>query len=285
VPESTGDDLLDFEAPDDVYFTDRPPPKQIRLGEAKVPTKVWLDARLHVEKTTIEVEEFGANAAVASRQPLQLRIGDAVGLDGKIWVLYGDAKDLFGRRYEIEQNDIVSFDGTIDPTINLQMSTALRDLRLTVRVTGALSDPGFPGPDSVEFTADPAGQWNRDQLFGFFLGGEPGGNVQDAVGKVGASVASQFILKKLGGVLPEKLRIDVLACEPSSTTTGGSCTIGRRFYDGKIYVALKHRLTPQPNENPEEALIQYYFSTEWFVEGTGGTANYDGIDLLWRRRW
>ncbi|MBA2539321.1 MAG: translocation/assembly module TamB domain-containing protein [Deltaproteobacteria bacterium] len=281
VPASTGDDLLEFEAPGDVYFTDKPP-KQIRFTEARVPTKVWFDARLFVDSTQIEVEQFGVTAAVMAREPLRLRIGDTIGLDGKISVIYGSAKDLFGRKYEIEQNDIVFFDGTIDPIIDLQMSTQMREMRLTVIVQGALSDPRFPDP---RFVAEPAGQYNRDQLFGFFLGGEPGGNVSDAVGKVGVSVASQYILKKLKNVLPEKLRIDVLACESSTSTSAGSCTIGRRLFDGKVYVALKHRLTPAPTENAEEVLLQYYLSTEWFVEGSGGTANVIGADLLWRRRW
>jgi hypothetical protein len=286
VPVSTGDDLLDFESPDDVYFTDNPP-KQIRFGEAKVPTKPWLDARVFVESTQIDVEEYGVKGAVATRSPLRLLIGDAVGLDGKIWIEYGTAADIFGRSYEIEQNDIVSFnDGTIEPTVNLQMSHAFPDMLLIMKVQGRPSDADFP---ALKFEADPPGNHSEGELFGFFLGGDPGGSVSaqtgDAAKGAGVSVLSQALAKRLQAVLPKRLRVDVLQCLPGTSTQGGSCTIGRRLLEGRLYIALKKRLTPSINENAEEALLQYYLSTEWFVEGTGGTANIIGADLLWRRRW
>ncbi len=285
VPVSTGDDLLDFENPDDIYFTDKPPPKQIRLGEAKIPNKVWLDARLHIASTEIIVLEYGVVASVVARQPLQLRVGDAIGLDGAISVEYGTASDIFGRDYEIEQNDIVRFDGTIDPFIDLKLSHRFPELTLGVEVTGQLSDPKFP--PAPRFTAD-QGNYTEDQLAGFFLGADPGGGAQagDVARGAGSSLVSQAIAKRLKNVLPERLRVlDYIGCETTSSNNGGSCSAGKRFAKGRFYVSLKHRLAPLPNENPEELLAQYYLSTEWFIEGSGGTGSIIGTDLLWRRRW
>lgn len=284
VPVSTGDDLLDFETPEDIYFTDKPP-KQIRFGEAKAPTKAWLDARVHLASTAIDVEEYGVKGSIVAREPLRLRIGDAVGLDGKISVEYGTADDIFGRSYEIEPNELVSFDGTIDPEVDLQLTHRFPDLTLRVIVQGRLSDADFPKP---QFTAD-GGNYSESELFGFFLGGDPGGTsatqTADAAKGAGSSVVSQLIAKRLKRVLPEQLRFDVIGCEVATSNSGGSCTIGRRLNDGRVFVSLKHRLAPLPNENAEELLIQYYLSTEWFLEGTGGTGSIIGADLLWRRRW
>lgn len=286
VPKSTGDDLLDFESPDDIYFTDKPP-KQIRFSQAEPPTKAWLDARIHLVSTTIDVAEYGVKGAIIANEPLRLLLGDHIGLDGKISIEYGTANDIFGRSYEIEQNDLVNFDGTIDPTIDLQLTHRFPDLTLRVTVQGRLSDNDFP---TARFTAD-QGNYSEAELFGFFLGGDPGGTAQtqakDAALGAGASLLSQLVAKRLKAVLPENrlLQFDVLGCEPGAGTGGSSCTIGYRFNDGRIYIGLKHRLAPLPNENGEEGTFQYYLSKEWYFELSGGSATIIGADLLWRRRW
>ncbi len=286
VPKSTGDDLLDFESPEDIYFTDKPP-TQIRFSQAEPPTKAWLDARVHLASTTIDVAEYGVKGAIIANEPLRLLLGDHIGLDGKISIEYGTANDIFGRSYEIEQNDLVNFDGTIDPTIDLQLTHRFPELTLRVSVQGRLSDADFP---TARFTAD-QGTYSEAELFGFFLGGDPGGTAatgaKDAALGAGASLLSQLVAKKLKAVLPENrlLQFDVLGCEPGAGSGGSSCTIGYRFNDGRVYVGLKHRVAPLPNENGEELTIQYYLSKEWYLEGSGGNASIIGSDLLWRRRW
>ena len=284
VPESTGDDLLDFESPEDIYFTDKPP-KQIRFSQAEPPTKAWLDARVHLVSTTIDVAEYGVKGAIIANEPLRLLLGDHIGLDGKISIEYGTANDIFGRSYELEQNELVSFDGTIDPTIDLQLTHRFPELTLRVSVQGRLSDADFP---TARFTAD-QGNYSEAELFGFFLGGDPAGTAatgaKDAAYGAGASLLSRLVAKRLKAVLPENrlLQFDVLGCEPGAG--GGSCTIGYRFKDGRIYLGLKHRLAPLPNENGEEVTGQYYLSKEWYLELSGGSATIIGSDLLWRRRW
>ncbi len=286
VPQSTGDDLLDFESPEDIYFTDKPP-KQIRFSQAEPPTKAWLDARIHLASTTIDVAEYGVKGAIIANQPLRLLLGDHIGLDGKISIEYGTANDIFGRSYEIEQNDLVNFDGTIDPTIDLQLTHRFPELTLRVSVQGRLSDNDFP---TARFTAD-QGTYSEAELFGFFLGGDPGGTAaagaKDAAYGAGASLLSRLVAKRLKAVLPENrlLQFDVLGCEPGAGGSGSSCTIGYRLKDGRVYIGLKHRVAPQPNENGEEVTFQYYLSAEWYLELSGGSATIVGADLLWRRRW
>ena len=67
--------------------------------------------------------------------------------------------------------------------------------------------------------------------------------------------------------------------------SGSSCTIGKRILNDKGFVAWKHRLTPLPNENAEEIVGQYYFGPSLFFEGSGGSSNISGADVIWRHRW
>ncbi len=288
VPESTGEDLLDFETPDDVYFIENPP-KEVKLAGARAPTKAWFDARIHIASTPIDVLEYGVKGSIVAHRPLRVQLGDSIGLDGKISVEYGSADDIFGHQYEISPTDLVSFDGTIDPTIDLEMTHSFRDFTMLVRAKGRLSDPDFP---KLTFSAEPAGNYTESELFGFFLGGEPGGEASsqaaDAAVSAAASVASQkiarFVKKRLGSVLPSKLKLpDVLKCEPTTTASAGSCTLGYRFLNGRMFVAVKKAVTPLPNENGEELQVQYYLSRHWYLEGVVGRdgAGASGADLLW----
>jgi hypothetical protein len=291
VPQSTGDDLLAFEMPDDLYFVEKPP-KQLRFKEAREPTKTWFDAKIHLEPTEIDVDEYagqkiGVRASVVTRRPLRLRLGDAVGLDGKISIEYGSVGDIFGRRYEIEPNELVTFDGTIDPAIDLKLTHRFPDLTLIVKVQGRPSEDDFP---HATFEADPPGRYGESDLFGFFLGGEPGGAIgsqsSDAAKGAASALVSQKILSKaVKKLLPDKLQLDVIACETATSTSGSSCTIGKRILNDKGFVAWKHRLTPLPNENAEEIVGQYYFGPSLFFEGSGGSSNISGADVIWRHRW
>ncbi len=288
VPVSTGSDLLAFENPDDLYFIENPP-KQTRFGEGRVPTKAWLDANIYLQSTRVEVVQFGAKASIIAKQPLHLLVGDEVGLDGKISIEYGNIDELNGRQYQIEPNDLVTFDGTIDPVIDLQIHHQFPEMKLTVIVQGRLSDPEFPHPifahDQKNVT------YEQGDLLLFFAGADPSGaagaQTKDAATGAGYSVASQLIAKKLKQYLPGKLKLpDVIKCEPgNSAGSGTSCTVGYRLLHDRAYITLKHRLTPLPSENGDEVNFQYYLSQEWFVEGAGGDANIVGADLLWHRRW
>ena len=284
VPPSVGDDLLEVEEPDDVYDIDNPPP-EIGFGEAREPVRTWLHANVYLDSTRIEVEEYGVTASIRSRG-LSVEVGDTIGLRGKIVVEYGDADDIFGRQYRIEPNELVSFDGTIDPIINLRLTHQFPDLLLIFKVDGRLSDDDFP---TATFDSDPAGKYSQSELFGFFLGGSPSGassvQTSEALYGAGASALSQLASKRLKKFLPKRLKLDVIKCEPGTSTAGASCTVGFRLLDGKIFIAGKHRVTPGPNENAEELQLQYYLSREWLLEGAGGDANIIGTDLLWRRRW
>src|SRR4029079_16549341 len=125
---------------------------------------------LDVQPTFLVVPEYGVTSVIASRD-LRIRVGDTIGLDGKIIVQRGQATDVFGRDYDIAQNEILSFEGSIDPRVDLEMSHQFLDMRLIVSVRGLLSDADFLHP---RFRSEGTNRgYSEGELFGFFLGGDP----------------------------------------------------------------------------------------------------------------
>ena len=281
VPPSTGEDLLDADAPDDVYFIENPPPEN---RAPSVPSRPWLIARVEVDpiQIIVEDEDYRVNAEVIS-QGLRVLVGDGIGLDGKIVVVHGDAQ-LYGRRYEIGENELVSFDGTIEPTIDLRLINRSPDLSLIVNVKGKPSDPEFP---TLRFEADPPGRYTEAELQGLVFSGsttaDGGTQAKDIAYGVGASVLSRRVANQVNKVLPKQLTLEVLKCEPNTASAGASCTIAKRFLKGKVYVAGKTRLTPRSDENANELSLQYFFRRT-VLEAAAGTSGIYGLDFLWRWR-
>ncbi|MEO8701919.1 MAG: translocation/assembly module TamB domain-containing protein, partial [Kofleriaceae bacterium] len=286
VPPSVGDDLLEADDPEDVFFIEKPPPESSFTKAREVESR-WLRANLKFANVRLEVEEYGAIAYLGADN-LKLLVGDHIGLDGKIVIERGDAENIFGRQYQIAQHEVVTFERNLDPIVNLEMSHRFPELTLTMKVQGSPSDKEFPKP---RFSSDNS-QYSENQLFQIFLGASPSSGsdsttqAREAAQNATTSVLSQLLLKRVKKYLPAQLKLDVVKCEPGTTFAGSSCTLGIRLLDGKLYIAGKHRLeNPNVTENTDQIELQYYLSSEWYFEAVGGNANIIGTDLLWRRRW
>jgi hypothetical protein len=235
-------------------------------------------------------EGVGATGALQTEH-LQLSIGDTIGLTGAVQIESDDV-EILGRRYLVEPTrggpSGLAFDGTIDPRVQIAMSYAFSELTLHVDVSGRLSKL-----DPPRFSSDPPGAYTQDQLFGFFLGGEPstdaGSQTRDqareAVAGVGARYASAKLGKQLTRVLPVKF--DALSCEPdpaATAVTSGSCTVGK-WLSQRLFIAYRQHLQPRPDENNGDVQLQVRMGRELLLQGTGGDRGYYGADLLWRHRW
>jgi hypothetical protein len=285
VPPRAGDDLLDADAPDDIYDVEKPPDTKLGLASAREPVRTWLDASVVVLPTPIEVEEYGVRGSVRSRD-LRIAVGDTIGLRGKIVVEYGVADDIFGRQYRIEPTEAVSFDGTIDPEIDLRLVHEFPSMVLTAMIQGRLSAEDFP---HLEFEGNPRGKYGSDQLFAFFAGADPESEsttqTRDAAANATASVLSGVVAARLKRVLPGFLKFDVLKYEPGTSAASATYTVGRWTKNQKGYIAVKSRFEPFPNENAEELEGQYYLTRAWIIDGVAGNRSHHGLDLLWRSRW
>jgi autotransporter translocation and assembly factor TamB len=174
------------------------------------------------------------------------------------------------------------FDGSAEPRIDIRMSHQFPELALDVAIAGPASSP------DLKLSGEPGG-YTYDQLFGFFLGGEPGGEAgaqtRDAVAGAGARWVSGKLGRRISKVLPVK--IDAISCEPSpsaSATSGGSCTFGK-WLSERLFVAYRQHLGGASNENTGDVQVQLRMGRKVLMEASGGDRGHYGADLLYRHRW
>ncbi|MBX3155538.1 MAG: translocation/assembly module TamB domain-containing protein [Deltaproteobacteria bacterium] len=280
IPGRFGDTLLDEDAPDDLFFVDEGVPQ----ANFRIPEDPWLHIDIDFSEVKVHVEEFEVNAKI-STDWMRVEVGDTIGVTGKIGIERGSTADVFGKDYEIEARvDAVTFDGTLDPLLNIRMQHTFR------------------GPDSfdmfVEFTdrvsvtkprfTSTSRNYTDGQLFAFFVGGEPNSG-EDATKNIGigagSSVLSSAVGRRLKKRLPYADQIDVLKCDFTTTATqGASCTVGK-WFSPRAFVAVRPKLDwSRPNENKAEGIGQYFVFDHWLLEGIFGDYS-KGIDILWNKRW
>jgi hypothetical protein len=276
----SGSDLGDPDKPTDLLFVEdgAVEPRRFALG-GRPPDRPWLVADLELEPMKVLAEDlFDTRGEITGK--LRLSVGEAaLGLVGSIEIESGVVGDLFGRRYTATGG--ATFDGSLAPKVDITLQHKFPALVLTVLLRG---DPATLVP---EFESDPA-TYTRDQLAGFFIGGEPGGDpsaqTREAATGAGAAVLSSTLGARIRKRLP--IRIEQLGCDPGNSVTAASCTVGRWFGD-KLFVAFKRRIDAQEREhvNANEVQGQYYLRRDLYLEMVGGDAGSGGLDLLWRRRW
>jgi hypothetical protein len=297
LPSRSGTPLGDPNLPPDLVLPGAP---IARPRDPRAPLHPWLvleiDApAIHFDATQL-AEGVDASGTLETRG-LEVSIGDTVGVAGKVQVDSDDV-EILGRRYLVESTSDgpsgFTFDGTIDPRIALAMSYQFSDLTLHVDVSGRVSKP-----DPPKFSSDPPGLYTQDQLFGFFLGGDPstdpGSPARDQAREAATGVVTGWLSGKLRAqlnkVLPGELKLEV-SCEPDPTATTaaiGSCAAGKfvriPLLKQPAHLAVRHRLQPRSDENAEEAQLQFRLPLGLLLQATGGDRGYLDADLLWRHRW
>ncbi len=135
-------------------------------------------------------------------------------------------------------------------------------------------------------SSDP-GTYSQGQLLGFLLGGEPtgqpaDGNPRDKAVGAGAS----FVANKIGGYVKDALPldIDVLRYEAATSSSGAAITVGT-WLSRSLFVAYRRRIEARPDENSGEGEVEYWLTRRIVVEGIVGDRGYNGVDLLWRKRY
>ena len=98
----------------------------------------------------------------------------------------------------------------------------------------------------------------------------------------GALVASSKLGRQINKVLP--IKVDALSCEPSTTATSASCTVGK-WLSQRLFLAYRQHLVPRGDESSRDAQVQIRMGRKVLIEGTAGEGERYGADLLWRHRW
>jgi hypothetical protein len=52
-----------------------------------------------------------------------------------------------------------------------------------------------------------------------------------------------------------------------------------------LFVAYRRRIEARPDENAGEGEVEYWISRRVVAEGVVGDRGYNGVDLLWRKRY
>jgi hypothetical protein len=245
------------------------------------PSDPFLVADIDIGPTSIVTRDVALvdDARGVVHGDLTVKVGDnGYSVDGKIVTDRGDLQ-LFGRRYDIDHGTLV-FDGTLDPRLDIRIVHEFPELTLNLDVTGRASDP-VPKP-----SGSPA-QYTEGQLYGFLAGGEPGGDpnsqAREAAAGAGSSLLSGTLRKELKKVAPLRF-FDVLGYVPATAATSAFVREGK-WLSRKLYTESRQHLEARPDENGVEGALEYYFLPNFLGQVTAGDRNYDGADLLWRKRW
>ncbi len=188
--------------------------------------------------------------------------------------------DLFNRRYQVDKARL-QFDGSTDPELDVRITHDFPEVTTITEVHGRMSKP------ELVLSSTPA-QYSQAELLGFLLGGEPGGdpeNAPSATERV-ASAGASFIGNKVGGYVKKALPvdIDVLRYESASSTSSAAVTVGTWLTD-TLFLAYRRHLEARPDENAGEGEIEYWLQRRLVLEAVIGDRGVNGADLLWRRRW
>jgi hypothetical protein len=274
VPEDRGEKLKPVGAPTDMTFatgeriTRRPMARE-------TPTNPIVVATIQLRSTKVESEEFRGLV----KGQLELRAdGESVAVFGSIEADRGDL-DLFGHRYYVERAG-VHFDGPLDPVLDIRITHDFPEVTTATVIRGRASQP------ELTMYSDP-GTYSQDQLLGFLLGGEPAGAPENssATDKV-TSAGASYLSNRLGGFVRDRLPldIDVLRYEAATSSSSAAVTVGT-WITSALFVAYRQHLEGRSDENMGEGEVEYWLSKRLVIEGVVGDRGFNGVDLLWRKRY
>ncbi|HEY4243510.1 MAG TPA: translocation/assembly module TamB domain-containing protein [Kofleriaceae bacterium] len=270
-----GEKLKTVGNPSDLTIGNARPKRVGKNGEPAEPQQAIIVANVTLHPVKVESTEFrttihGKFTATAD--------ADAIGMKGQIVADSGDL-DLFSRRYTIERAG-VTFDGSTDPMLDVRITHDFTDVTTVTQVRGRLSKP------KLVLTSNP-GLYSQTQLLGFLLGGEPGGDPTSSSARDKATNAGESLVAgQIAGYMKKALpfNIDVIKYEAASASSSAAVTVGS-WITHTLFFSFTQHIDALPDENDEEGTLEYWFTRHTELQGTVGDRGYDGLDLIWRKRF
>jgi hypothetical protein len=274
-----GEKLKPVGAPPDMVFGAKRPTAVAakKAAHAKPQTAAFV-AKITLQPTPIESDKVRTNVKGSLEITADLH---GVDIKGQVRAVGGDVT-LFDRRYRIDQAE-VDFDGTPDPMLAVQISYDFTDMTLTAAVHGRASKP------QLQLSSNPAG-YTQSQLLGFLLGGEPASNDSNqptSIADTTSAAGESFIGSQVGGFIKSTIpgvKIDVLKYQAASATSSEAVEAGSWITHSLFFQFTEHP-EARPDENEEEGTLEWWFTHRLELQVTAGDRNYDGVDMLWRRRY
>jgi len=273
VPSSRGEKLKPVGAPSDMVFANGQRITR-RPMEREAPANPIFLVKIDIQSTRVESEEFRGHI----RGQLTVRTdGEAISINGGVEAENGDL-DLFSRRYYVERA-AVRFDGSFDPLLDVRITHTFSDVTTITEVHGRASKP------ELNMSSDP-GTYSQGQLLGFLLGGEPGGDPAGGMSNQAAVAGESYVANQIGGYVKKALPvdIDVLRYEAATSSSSAAITVGT-WINSSLFLAYRQHLESRPDENTGEGELEYWLSRQVVIQGTAGNRGYDGVDLIWRKRY
>ena len=72
--------------------------------------------------------------------------------------------------------------------------------------------------------------------------------------------------------------------QAASATSSAAITVGS-WITHTLFFSFRQHMSPLPDENSGEGTLEYWFTRRLELELTAGDRNFDGADLLWRKRY
>ncbi len=195
---------------------------------------------------------------------------------------------LLGRQYEIERAR-ASFNGEIDPVIDVRLTRPTADATVVVEVHGTARDP------ELELRSDPP-IYDASQIIGIIVSGDPDSQ------RIDTPSIDQRLVGAISGVLVSKIRdqiapglpIDVIKLETGADRgTGGGLGNARlevgKYLRENIYISYVHQFGTTMSDvhrtNAHEANVEYRFRRHLVVGARWGDAGVGAVDLSWTLRY
>ncbi len=275
VSTTSGEKLKPASIPADVSIGAPKPQRPAPPGTPRPPERPAIVANIVLHPIKVESKEVhttvhGKLVATAD--------ADSIGIVGTVEANSGDL-DLFDRRYRIERAAVI-FDGTIDPRLDVRITHDFPEVTTVTVVRDRLSKP------ELVLSSNP-GIYTKGQLLGFLLGGEPNGDPKSGSARDKAtSTGTSLVANAIGGYVRKALPfdIDVLRYEAATVGSSAAITVGT-WLTHALFFAFRQHIDARPDENSGEGTIEYWLSQRLKVEGTAGDRGYDGVDVLWRKRF
>ncbi|MEO8841661.1 MAG: translocation/assembly module TamB domain-containing protein [Kofleriaceae bacterium] len=281
INKTSGEALKPVGTPDDLHLSlTKLKPKRVAAtgtGPNAPPPPVQPGLVAHVTLNPIKVEADEFRTTVHGKLDVTTD-ATTLGVVGTIEATSGDL-DLFDRRYRVERA-AVTFDGTVDPNLEIRITHDFPDVTTVTEVRGRLSKP------DLALSSDPGG-YSQSELLGFLLGGEPGGDPQSASARdKAAQVGSSIVANQIGGYVKKALPfdLDVIRYEAATATSSAAITVGS-WITHTLFFSFSQHMNARADENSGEGTLEYWFTRRLELELTAGDRNYDGADLLWRKRY
>lgn len=284
IPDTKGEKLKPVGVPPDVQYKNGgkhvQPASQVAGDGASphraVPEAPIFEADVHVTNTHVESKEVRGYVNAKLHVVMD---NHEMAVNGGVWLTGGDL-DLFDRRYQVDRAAL-HFDGSLDPILDVRIMHDFPDITTITEVHGRMSKP------ELALSSSPP-TYSQAELLGFLLGGEPGGDpnqapsARDKVTGAGAS----FLANQIGGQIKKALPvdIDVLKYESASATSSAAVKVGT-WITHTLFFGYREHINARPDENTGEGELEYWIRRRLVLQGTIGDRGYDGADLLWRRRW